>query len=91
VLIAEMIHSHPVQIVDFGGRSPGGGPASLLRAVDLTAADTAAHLTRAAYLSWLHELVNAQRAQYHPELTQVTLPTHQTVLRIWYGAPSPLR
>ena len=90
-LIAEMIHSHPVQIVDFGGRSPGGGPASLLRAVDLTAADTAAHLTRAAYLSWLHEIVNAQRAEYHPELTQVTLPTHQVVLRIWYGAPSPLR
>jgi len=91
VLIAEMIHSHPVQIVDFGGRSPGGGPASLLRSVDLTATDTAAHLTRATYLSWLHDLVNVQRAQYRPTLSQVKLPTGQAALRIAYGAPSPLR
>jgi hypothetical protein len=91
VLIAEMIQSHPVQIVDFGSRSPGGGPASLLRAVDLTAADTAAHLTRDRYLSWLHGLVKVQRAQFHPALTQVTLRSGQIVMRIWYGAPSPLR
>jgi hypothetical protein len=90
VLIAEMVHSHPVQIVDFGDGAPGGGPASLLRSVDLAAADTAAHLARTTYLSWLHGLVNVQRAQYRPTLSQVKLSTGQTVLRIGYGAPSPL-
>jgi hypothetical protein len=58
--------------------------------VDLAAAGTVAHLTRATYLSWLHGLVNVQRAQYRPTLSQVKLPTGQTVLRIGYGAPSPL-
>jgi len=89
-LIATMAQKHPVQIVDFGGGSPGGGPASLLRSVDLAAADTPAHLTPAAYLHWLHRLVNAQRAEYRPALRQVTLPTGQKVLRIGYLAPSPL-
>jgi hypothetical protein len=91
VLIAFMAHSHPIHIVGFGDQSPGGGPASLLRSVDLTAADPAAHLSRGAYLSWLHGVVKSQQAQFRPVLTQVTLPTRQTVLRIGYTAPSPLR
>jgi hypothetical protein len=91
VLIAFMAHSHPIHIVDFADQSPGGGPASLLRSVDLTAADTAAHLHRGAYLSWLHSVVKSQQAQFRPVLTQVTLPTGQAVLRIGYTAPSPLR
>ena len=90
VLIAFMAHGHPIHIVDFPDQSPGGGPASLRRAVDLTATDTPAHLTRGAYLSWLHSVVRSQRAQFHPVLTQVTLPGGQAVLRIGYGAPSPL-
>jgi hypothetical protein len=90
-LLAIMVHSHPLSIVDFGGQSPGGGPASLLRAVDLAATDPAAHLTGAAYFSWIHVFVKAQRAQFHPKLSRVTLPSGQAVLRIGYGAPSPLR
>jgi len=89
-LIAIMAQRHPLQIVDFGDQSPGGGPASLLRSVDLAATDPAAHLTPAAYLRWIHRLVHAQRAEYRPSLSQVRLPTGQVVLRIWYGAPSPL-
>jgi hypothetical protein len=91
LLIVAMAASHPVHIVDFGGQAPGGGPASLLRSVDLATADSAAHLTRTAYLAWLHRFIDVQRAQYRPAWSRpVTLGTGQTVLRIGYDAPSPL-
>jgi len=90
-LLAILVHSHPLWVVDFGGRSPGGGPASLLRSVDLAATNPAAHLSGAAYFSWIHRFVKAQRAQFRPTLSQVRLPSRQAVLRIGFGAPSPLR
>jgi hypothetical protein len=89
-LIAAMVHIHPVRIVDFGDQSPGGGPASLLRSMDLATADPPAHLTSAAYIDWMRSFVNVQRSQYRSALSQVTLPTGQAVLRIGFGAPSPL-
>ncbi len=89
-LIVLMAAGHPLRIVDFSNQSPGGGPASLLRWVDL--AVRAAHLTRAANVRSIRAFIDAQRAQYRPEWAQqVTLPNGQTVLRIGYGAPSPLR
>ena len=91
LLIVIMAHSHPLRIVDFASKSPGGGPASLLRSVDLATADGAAQLTRTAYLTWMHRFIGAQRAQYRPAWSrQVTLGTGQAVLRIGYDAPSPL-
>ena len=87
-LIAAMVHYHPVRVVDFGDRSPGGGPASLLRSMDLATADPPAHLTTSAYVSWMRSFINVQRSQYFPGL--VTLPDGQAVLRVGYGAPSPL-
>ncbi len=89
-LLAFMARYHPVQVVDFGGQSPGGGPADLMRWVDLATPDTAAHLTRAEFLPWVQEVVHSQRALYHSSLSQLRLPTGQTVLRITYPAPSPL-
>ena len=88
-LLAIMAESHPVHIVDFIDQSPGGGPASLLRSVNLATVASTAHLTRAAYLGWI-AFIDAQRAEYRPSVQQVTLHTGQTVLRIGYGAPSPL-
>jgi predicted Ser/Thr protein kinase len=91
LLLAMMAGSHPVHIADFVDQSPGGGPASLLRSVDLSAVDSAAHMTRGQYLGWMQAFFGAQRAQYLPApLQPVTLPTGQTVLRIGYRAPSPL-
>jgi predicted Ser/Thr protein kinase len=91
LLIATMAYYHPVRIVDFVDQSPGGGPASLLRSVDLATADRAAHLTHAAYLGWMRAFIDAQRAPYRPAWSQrVTLRTGQAVLRIGFGAPSPL-
>jgi hypothetical protein len=88
-LLAIMAESHPVHIVDFINQSPGGGPASLLRSVDLATVARTAHLTRAAYLGWI-AFIDAQRAEYRPSVQQVPLHPGQTVLRIGYGAPSPL-
>jgi hypothetical protein len=86
-----MAESHPVQIADFVNQSPGGGPASLLRAVDLAAVDSAAHMPRGKYLGWMQAFLSAQRAQYLPASVQeVPLRTGQAVLRIGYSAPSPL-
>ena len=91
LLIVIMAHSHPLSIVDFVSQSPDGGPASLLRWVDLATTVREAHLTRAAYLGWMRSFIGTQRAEYQPVwVQQVTLRTGQTVLRIGYGAPSPL-
>lgn len=90
-LLATMAHYHAVNVVDFVDQSPGGGPASLLRSVDLATVDPTAHLTGTAYVSWMKSLIDAQTAQYLPDWVQpVTLSSGQHVLRIGYGAPSPL-
>ena len=91
LLLVTMSHRHPLRIVDFASQSPGGGPASLLRWVDVATTVKAAHLTPAAYLGWMQSFIDTQRAEYHPVwVQQVTLPTGQAVLRIGFGAPSPL-
>jgi hypothetical protein len=90
-LLAIMAENHPVRIVDFVDQSPGGGPASLLRSMDLATVVNAAHLTRSAYLGWMQTFIAAQRAEYLPaSVQQVALPAGQAVLRIGYSAPSPL-
>jgi hypothetical protein len=90
LLIAAMAHFHPLQVVDFGDQAPGGGPASLLRSMDLATADPPAHLTPSAYINWMRSFIKVQRSQYHPALSLVTLSTGQTMLRIAYLAPSLL-
>jgi serine/threonine protein kinase len=91
LLIVIMAHSHPLRIVDFASQSPGGGPASLLRWVDLATTVRMAHFTHAAYLRWMRSFIDWQRAEYRPAwVQQVTLPNGQAVLRIGYGAPGPL-
>jgi hypothetical protein len=91
LLLAMMAEIHPVHIADFVNQSPGGGPASLLRSVDLAAVDSAAHMARGKYLGWMQAFLGAQRAQYLPASVQgITLRTGQAVLRIGYSAPSPL-
>jgi hypothetical protein len=90
-LLVIMAHYHALKIVAFTDPSPGGGPASLLRSVDLATADAAAHLTPARYLHWMLKFLNAQRSQYHPAWNRAgTLPGGQAVLDVGYGAPSPL-
>jgi serine/threonine protein kinase len=90
-LLAPMTHNYPVRIVDFGDRSPGGGPASLLRSMDLATHVGAAHIAARAYIGWMQGLAHAQWAEYLPASSEVIrLPGGQTVLRIEFDAPSPL-
>jgi predicted Ser/Thr protein kinase len=90
-ILAAMTAVYPVRIVDFGDQSPGGGPASLLRSMDLATHVSTPHLAPSAYISWMQALVNAQWAQYLPASSKlVTLRGGQTVLRIEFDAPSPL-
>ncbi len=90
-LLVLMANIHPVSIVAFVDQSPGGGPASLLRSVDLATVDPAAHMARAAYLSWMQSFLEAQRAPYLPDwIEPVKTQTGQAALMIGYGAPSPL-
>ena len=91
-LIVLMAAGHPLRIVDFLSQSPGGGPASLLRWADFATAVPATHLTPSAYASWLQAFIDAQRAEYRPAWSQrVTLSDGEAVVRIGYGAPSPLQ
>jgi len=89
-LLAVMADIHPVDIVGFVDQSPGGGPASLMRAVDLATVDSKAHLTPTAYLGWIKSFVQAQRTQYLPVWEQQGTPGTGQMLQIAYGAPSPL-
>ena len=88
-LLASMADIHPVRIVDFVNQSPGGGPASLLRSVNLAAVDGAAHMTRAAYLGWMQEFLDSQRAQYRPAWPQQVTPGAGQAVLIGYAAPTP--
>lgn len=89
-LIVALANGLPMRIVAFGDRAPGGGPADLLRSVELATQVSGSHLGPPAYLQSMQGLVNAQRAEYRPLSQQVTLSSGQTVLRIQYQAPSPL-
>ena len=92
LLVALMAAKRPLWIVDFPRQSPGGGPASLRRWVDLATSFRVAHLTPPEYVRWMREYIDAQLTPFRPEWArQVTLHGDQTVLRIGYGAPSPLR
>jgi serine/threonine protein kinase len=90
-LIAMMAQSFPLSVVDFSSQSHGGGQASLMRWMDLATNVPQSHLTRAAYIKGIQSFLNAQLSEFHPDWDQrVTLPSGQIVLRIGYGAPSPL-
>jgi serine/threonine protein kinase len=91
LLIAAMATYKPVSIVDFPMKSPGGGPASLRRAADFATVVPGDRLTPSRYVGWMRAFAYAQRAAFRPAwVLPVRLPDGQTVLRIGYGAPSPL-
>jgi predicted Ser/Thr protein kinase len=90
-LIAAITATYPLRIVDFGDQGPGGGPASLLRSMDLATRVSAVRVAAPAYVSWIQALVRVQRTEFLPASSKlVTLPDGQTVLRIEFAAPSPL-
>jgi len=89
-LIAAITATYPVRIMDFGDQGPGGGPASLLRSMDLATQVSAAGITARAYVSWIQELLRAQYVESFTASSERVVLPGQTVLRIEFPAPSPL-
>jgi predicted Ser/Thr protein kinase len=90
-LIAAITATYPLRIVVFGDQGPGGGPASLLRSMDLATHVGAARVAAPAYVRWIQALVKVQRSDFLPASCElVKRPDGQIVLRIEFAAPSPL-
>jgi hypothetical protein len=88
--IAFLAAQEPIDIVGFGGASPGAGPVPL-RTVYLAESDTAAHLTDSAYVQSLESVLHAQSPPYVPLIVKsVKLGGGPPVLQVEFGAPSPL-
>ena len=89
-LIAAITAKYPVRIVDFADQGPGGGPASLLRSMDLATHVSAARLAARAYVRWIQELLEAQYVEVFTASSELVNSGGQAVLRIEVAAPSPL-
>jgi hypothetical protein len=88
--IAFLAGQHPIDIVGFGGASPGGAPVPLRR-VYLAESDAAAHMTGSAYVQSLRSMLHAQVPPYVPiSVTSVQLGGGPPVLEVEFAAPSPL-
>jgi hypothetical protein len=90
ITLATMAALHPVRVAAFGA-APGAGPQAPLRSVEITPAAALTPAAAIAQLDALRVFALAQRHPYLPALAEVDLLSGGTpVLRIEFGAPSPL-
>jgi hypothetical protein len=88
--IAFLAAKNPIDIVGFGGASPGGAPVPL-RSVYLAESDSAAHVTGSAYMQSLESMLHSQNPPYAPlSVGSVHLGGGPPVLQVEFAAPSPL-
>jgi len=91
VAVAALATAGPIYIVDFGNVATAEDSDVPDRYVDVALSDKASHLSGSAYLSALRNSLAGLPGQYRPMRTQtLTLPGHGTVLRVLFGAPTPL-
>jgi hypothetical protein len=89
--ITALAVAHPVYIMDFGNIPPGATSGVPLRYADLAENVTAAHLSSSAYVQAMVALAGTLPGDYRPLRTlTVKLPGGMSVLRIEFGAPTPL-
>jgi hypothetical protein len=81
---------HPLDIVSFGGASPGGSAGVPLRSADITGiAMPGGH--QPVPLATLSAFLRAQRSPYLPSALEIVrISPQQTVLSVGYSLPSPL-
>jgi hypothetical protein len=80
---------NPIEVIDFGNVARDASEGLQLRYVDLAANDTAAHLDANAYRAWM--LKSLKTAPYRYLWANfVTLQNGIKVLRVDFGAPTPL-
>jgi hypothetical protein len=94
ITIAGMAAVHPLEIVAFGSSAPGGDASEPLRFAEVTqlsAHHAAARSASPAFVRSMTGFVRGQPAHLGTVQTQAVRVTGgQTVLRIEFGAPSPL-
>jgi hypothetical protein len=91
VAVAALATAGPIYIVDFGNVATAEDSDVPDRYVDVALADKASHLSGSAYLSALRKSLTYLSGPYRPMRTQtLPLPGHGTVLRVLFGAPTPL-
>src|SRR5215472_4758105 len=88
--IAFLAAKDPIDIVGFGGASPGAAPVPL-RSVYLAESDPAAHVAGNGYVQSLEALLHSQSPPYVPlSVGSVQLGGGPQVLEVEFAAPSPL-
>jgi hypothetical protein len=88
--IAFLAAKNPIDIVGFGGASPGAAPVPL-RGVYLAESVPAAHAAGNGYLQSLEAMLHSQSPPYVPlSVASVQLGGGPPVLEIEFAAPSPL-
>jgi hypothetical protein len=95
VTIAQMAAAHPMFVVDFGNPAPGADPEMPLRQADLAEAANMRHyagqVVSADYVRSMVSFLRMQHGLFRPARVQtVHLANGAAVLRIEFGAPSPL-
>ncbi len=86
IMLAALAAKYPLNLVTFGAQAPGASPQVPLRSVEVAA--TAAQ--GAAEIRLVQDFLQAQLPPYHPLSLQVLAAGTRPVLRIEFGAPSPL-
>ena len=86
----ELVHIHQVDVVDFSRAASGASPGMPLRAVDIAPAGPGiGHQPKT--MASLARFMRNQQAPFQPaSVTIVRLASGRPVLRVEYGAPSPL-
>jgi hypothetical protein len=86
----ELAHIHQVDLVDFSGAASGASRGMPLRAVDIAPAGPGTR-HQLKTLATLARFMRNQQAPFQPaRVTIVRLASGRQVLRVEYGAPSPL-
>lgn len=89
IMLVALAVSHQVIVVAFGGSAPGASAGLPMREMDISGTGSPAY--RSAELQRIRSLILAQRAVFLPaHVSLVRLASGGVVLRIEFGAPSPL-
>ena len=88
ITLASLAVSYPVNVVGFGDAGPGAGAAMPLREMEIAGTGSPAY--RAAELQHIRSSVLAQHSVFLPAHVNLVRLAGGAVLRIEFGAPSPL-
>lgn len=95
IAIAQMAHTHPMFIVDFGSPAPGADPDMPLRQADLAenahAYHRVGHAVSPGYVRSMVTFLRSQHGKFRPSRVRtVYLAGGTAVLRVEFSVPSPL-